>query len=90
MTDPTAADRVDRAGFQRRWGVHIFRGGGGYPWFSLGIHLDWHTPTLDLHIGRSLVQVGRNNWEGESRLSVLPPTRGDGHTDQCLCEGVRR
>lgn len=77
---------TDRAGFTRRWGVHWFVA-RRTPCLSLGIHVDWHTPTLDLHIGRSLLQIGRNNWEGERRL-VKVVTISTGHTDQCCCMGV--
>ncbi len=72
--------RTDRAGFPRRWGVNVFWARGA-PWVSVGIHVDWHTPTLDLHIGRGAIQVGRNNWQGRLMVAIH---RSDGHTDQCL------
>lgn len=41
----------------RRWRVRIDAFPG--PWVSLGIHLDFGTPLIDLHIGWWLVSVGR-------------------------------
>ena len=75
--------KTDRAGFTRRWGIHLLWTHGA-PWFSLGIHLDWHTPTLDLFIARGGVQIGRNMWDAEGRIGV-GTNQSSGHTDQCLC-----
>lgn len=75
--------RRDRAGFTRRWGIHVVWVRGA-PWISLGVHFDWHTPTLDLHIGKGVVQIGRNQWDAERRVEIAVE-RGSGHTDQCTC-----
>jgi len=79
--DPAARAPVDRVGFTRRWGMNASWSRGA-PWLSLGVHFDWHTPTLDLHIGKGWLQIGRNQWEGVGRFSVYVG-RFDGHTDQC-------
>lgn len=82
-TEQVVKAAADRAGFSRRWGVHVFQASRA-PFLSLGVHVDWHTPTLDLHVGRTQVQIGRNNWQGEGRFSFRRH-KSDGHTDQCLC-----
>lgn len=71
---------TDGAGFERRWGVQAFWCRGA-PWFSLGVHLDWHTPTLDVHFARGSAQVGRNNWR---RTFDFVTDTSDGHTMQCV------
>ena len=74
--------RRDRAGFRRRFGVGIVES-SGVPWASLGIHIDWHTPTIDLYLGRITVQVGRNQ---HAERFTFDRFKGTGHTDQCLCQ----
>lgn len=76
---------TDRAGFTRRWGVHVFRDPANTPWASLGLHLDWHTPSLDLFLVKFVVQIGRNQHDSEGRFSYAANPPADGHTDQCLC-----
>lgn len=75
-------EATDRAGFTRRWGIHAVWASGA-PFVSLGVHLDWHTPTIDLHIGKGFVQLGRNQHDREGRISWFRH-RNDGHTDQCV------
>lgn len=77
---------TDSAGFNRYWGIGIFHTKKA-PWFSLGIHLDWHTPTLDFHIGKSAIQIGRNQWEEGKRITFGTNT-SSGHTDQCTCRSA--
>jgi hypothetical protein len=72
---------TDSAGFTRRYGIHVFHIARA-PWFSLGIHIDWHTPTLDLFVGRWTIQTGKNQWDRESRFEFYNEV-SSGHTDQC-------
>lgn len=75
----------DAGGFERRWGVSVFREPRRSPWISVGLHLDWHTPTLDLHLVRWVVQVGRNVWQEGRRFVYAESGTATGHTDQCTC-----
>ena len=51
---------------------------------SLGIHIDLHTPTLDLHLPLFTVQLGRNDWQGRRFVYHDDPTPAwNGHTDNC-------
>jgi hypothetical protein len=83
--------RSDRAGFVRRWGVYVHRQPRRSPWLSLGVHLDWHTPTLDLYLLAWVVQIGRNVWQPTGRFHYGDGGVGTGHTDQCMCyeDGLR-
>jgi hypothetical protein len=71
----------------RRWGVVVFRNLIGAPMFSLGIHVDLHTPTLDLHVADYMVQIGRNLYEPDGPGSRLQRhrqhDRWHGHTGNC-------
>lgn len=66
--------------FRRRWGITVFWTTGA-PFFSLGIHIDLHTPTVDLHVGSGCVQIGRNMWNG--KRFVFATQGWSGHTDNC-------
>lgn len=52
----------------RPWQLTIWQSLRGGPMFSLGIHVDLHTPTIDLHLP---------GW------TVQPASRWIGHTDNC-------
>ena len=67
---------------KRPWGVTVFQNARWAPMLSLGVHVDLHTPTLDLHLPFLTVQIGRNNWDGR-RFVVHPAERWNGHTDNC-------
>lgn len=69
----------------RRWGVYVFRVARGAPMVSLGIHIDLHTPRVDLHLPLVLVSIGRIVWEpGTRRFFYLDDhERWGGHTDDC-------
>lgn len=49
-----AARRPDPS---RRWGIRLDTTAG--PWLSLGIHLDFRAPLVDLHLPWLIVSVGR-------------------------------
>lgn len=66
----------------RPWGVTVFSNARGVPMVSFGVHVDFHTPTLDLHLPFVTVQVGRNNWEGR-RFVFHAAEPWNGHTDNC-------
>lgn len=66
----------------RPWGVTVFRNVKGVPMASLGIHVDLHTPTVDLHLPLVTVQIGRNNWDGR-RFAYHGGEVWRGHTDNC-------
>lgn len=66
----------------RPWGIVIFSNMLGAPMLSLGIHVEWHTPTIDLHVFRWTVQIGRNDWNGR-RFAYYPGEQWHGHTDNC-------
>lgn len=72
----TATPHHDR----RKWGLTCFTTTQA-PFFSLGFHIDLHTPTFDLHIGPTCIQLGRNMWDG-TRVKVATQ-RWNGHTDNC-------
>lgn len=63
----------------------MFRQPHGSPFLSLGVHLDWHTPTLDLHVLVWTVQVGRNVWQDGRRFVYSGGGVASGHTDHCQC-----
>ena len=69
----------------RRWGVYAFRQLRGAPMVSLGVHLDLHTPRVDLHVPLWTVCIGRIVWHlGHQRVFVLDDhRRWSGHTDDC-------
>lgn len=79
----------------RPWQVSIWRQYRGAPMFSLGIHVDLHTPTLDLHLAGWTVQAGRNLfWTRANampgmrflfgdRVMISPAERWPGHSDNC-------
>lgn len=68
----------------RRWGVYVFRQVRGAPMVSLGIHLDLHTPRLDLHLPVHTVCIGRIVWQATGRAFYLDDhERWSGHTDDC-------
>lgn len=67
---------------QRPWGLTVYRSAIGAPMWSLGVHLDLHTPTLDIHLPWHTVQVGRNNWEGK-RFTFRRGAPWNGHSDNC-------
>lgn len=80
----------------RPWGINVFRQNRGAPMVSLGIHLDLHTPTVDIHLPRWLVQIGRNTYwtPGNGlrgmrfycggRVTIIDDgVRWSGHTDNC-------
>lgn len=52
---------------------------------SLGLHVDWHTPTLDLHFLVWTVQLGRNVWQPRGRFHYVTAGHWTGHTDNCSC-----
>lgn len=56
----------------RPFGVTVFRNVLGAPMFSLGIHFDWHTPTLDIHLPEFTIQ-GRAEQLGRSPVRVSRP-----------------
>lgn len=66
----------------RPWGVTVFCNAIGAPMVSIGVHVDFHTPTIDLHLPRHTVQIGRNNYNGR-RLAIHPAQRWGGHSDNC-------
>lgn len=75
--------RTDRAGFVRHWGVAVFVEPVKAPWVSLGMHFDWHTPTLTLYVWKFMVTVGRNEWE-PGWFHYHGGHAWSGHTDQCM------
>lgn len=78
----------------RPWQLIVWRQGLA-PMISLGLHLDLHTPTLDLHTPFGVIQLGRNGfWTRTNRLNGMRFVFGDrvmigspmpwsGHTDNC-------
>lgn len=66
----------------RPWGIVIFRQAIGVPMLSLGIHVELHTPTVDLHLPLITVQIGRNDWQGR-RFVYHSGEPWNGHTDNC-------
>jgi hypothetical protein len=42
--------------YGRWWAVQLQRGG----YFSLGVHVDWSKPYVDLHLWNVIVSVGNN------------------------------
>jgi hypothetical protein len=89
MTEPLEgqerAGMRDRYGFLRLYGIEVFRD-LHLPGMSLGLHLDWHTPLLDLHVGRSIIQIGRIVYEGKRFCVHTHDAKG--HTVGCRCSGV--
>lgn len=80
----------------RPWGLIVWRSLRGAPFFSLGIHVDLHTPTIDLHLPGWTVQLGRNTfwtpamampgmrfWLGGRVMVDFGTERWGGHTDNC-------
>lgn len=68
----------------RRWGIYVFRQFHGAPMVSLGVHLDWHTPRMELHLPLVTISIGRIVWEpGGGRFFYLDGGRWGGHTDDC-------
>ena len=80
----------------RRWQVIAWQYAKGSPFYSLGIHLDLHTPTLDVHLPFWTLQFGRNlYWTRANRLPGMhfpfgdriligfSTDRWDGHSDNC-------
>jgi len=67
---------------KRPWGIVVFQNSRWVPMFSLGIHVDLHTPTVDLHLPLITVQIGRNDWQGR-RFVIHPTEPWDGHTMNC-------
>lgn len=80
----------------RPWQLSVWQGNTGAPFFSLGIHVDLHTPTVDIHLPGWTVQVGRNGYWGvvgsmdgvTSHLGgriIVARSLGpwNGHTDNC-------
>jgi len=53
----------------RWWAVQLQRGG----YFSIGIHLDWDKPYLDLHLWQFIMSIGNNpvmgHWQDRTRGS---------------------
>lgn len=81
---------------RRPWQLHLGRWPTGAPMVSLGVHFDWHTPTLDLHLPGWTVQLGRNGYWGLTapaldgdrtwlggRVWLSRQGRWQGHTDNC-------
>lgn len=50
--------------------------------FSLGVHVEFHTPTLDLHLPFYTVQIGRNNYDGR-RFAYFDGHERFTHSDNC-------
>jgi hypothetical protein len=80
----------------RPWQLTVWRQVRGAPYVSLGVHVDFHTPTLDFHLPFCTVQLGRNGYwrraDGlpgmwflfEDRVLIHTPTeRWGGHSDNC-------
>jgi hypothetical protein len=79
----------------RPWQLIFWREQHGAPFVSVGIHIDLHTPTVDLHVPFWTVQLGRNlYWRKANampgmrflfgdRLLVSDAERWTGHTDNC-------
>ena len=82
---------------RRPWQLSIWRQVRGAPYYSLGVHLDLHTPTLDLHLPFWTIQIGRNGYWGVA-AEPLPGGRSflggrvfvdnirerwSGHSDNC-------
>lgn len=81
---------------RRPWQLSIWQSLRGAPMFSLGLHVDFHTPTIDLHLPGWTVQLGRNGYWGMAqqpldrdrtylggRILVSKAPRWSGHTDNC-------
>ena len=81
---------------ERPWQLSVWQDAIRAPFFSLGVHVDLHTPTLDLHLPGWTVQIGRNGYwgvdgrtiEGISvwlggRVMFCRGHRWTGHTDNC-------
>lgn len=71
----------------RRWGVQVFHNLRWAPMFSLGVHVDFHTPRVDFHLPLITVAVGRIVWWSDPRLQNIdgPDDRWSGHMDDCWC-----
>jgi hypothetical protein len=68
----------------RSWDIRVYRQDRGAPMVSLGVHIDLHTPTLDLHLPFHTVQIGRNHWEGDGRRFVSHQAEPwNGHSGNC-------
>jgi hypothetical protein len=69
----------------RPWDIRVYRQVRGAPMFSLGVHIDLHTPTIDVHLPFYTIQVGRNHWEQDGRRFAYldEPDRWNGHSDNC-------
>lgn len=78
----------------RPWGVMYFRQATGAPFLSLGIHVDLHTPRVDVFLPRSGLTIGRIRWWTDSaldgdrlrfgeRLYMAAAHPWNGHSDDC-------
>jgi hypothetical protein len=80
----------------RPWGLILWQNTKGCPFYSLGVHLDLHTPTLDLHLPGWTIQLGRNTfWTPTNALPGMAfafggrvmvawtSDRWNGHSDNC-------
>ena len=50
---------------------------------SLGIHLDWRTPTLDLHLPWLTIQIGRVAWHDGPRFRLNTKEPREFHCERC-------
>jgi hypothetical protein len=71
----------------RRWGVYVFRNLRGAPMVSLGVHLDLHTPVVDIHLPVFTVKVGRMYLASDPGWFryIGGPERWSGHMGDCGC-----
>lgn len=71
--------------FVRRWGVTVYQNARWVPMVSLGVHIDWHTPLIDLHLPLVTISIGRTLYEIGPRVVVNRAEPWAGHTDMCSC-----